>query len=259
MKAIKTSLPLILALFLAGLPGCGLFNTVYGSGIVTTVTSNLDSFTRVALAGACTGAVSRAAYSITVRIDDNLARYLRIVRDGDTLTVDLEPGRNYADFTFAVDVTLPDLEAVSVSDAGAAAVSGFTSLDNLTLEASNASGLTLSGLQATVASVTARDASRVTGSLDSRSCGVEASDASSVSLSGNAANLSLSVQDASHAGLAALSAGDVGAWVGNASSAEVRSSGALSGSVTDSSSLRYAGSPTSVTVTRDVSSSVGPM
>ncbi|MBN2352724.1 MAG: hypothetical protein JXD23_09175 [Spirochaetales bacterium] len=70
----------------------------------------------------------------------------------------------------------------------------------------------------------------------------------------------MSVNNASSAEVSGFNSTDALALsANNASSVEVRTVGALMGSVTSASSLRYAGTPSAVSVSCDVSSSVSPL
>jgi hypothetical protein len=260
MKVVKFLPVICLIGLLALLSGCGLFNAVFGSGTITTLSEPNTGFTSVSLADACTGTVTcGAAFSVTIRMDDNLTQYLRVTQSGGTLTIDMEPNHSYRNMTFQVDITLPVLENLSLADATTGTLSGFSAAGAVTLNVADASVMTVNSLNASSVSVSARDASTVNGSIVSASLGLQVEDASHATLSGNTTTMSITVKDASSATLSSLSALNASVNVRDASNARVSATGTLSGSVTDASSLRYAGSPSSVSVSHDISSSVGPM
>jgi hypothetical protein len=161
MRALKTSL-LSLSLFLSA---CG--TLPQGSGRIVTETRTTAAFTKEKVSDGLTGSV-RAGRTQSVKVEghDNLLGYVATqVRAGE-LTVDLGGG-NLADRNaLHIDVELPVLDALTAEGAaqvdapglqgssialiasGGSIIEATGAAEKLTLDASGASYLLLSGLQA---------------------------------------------------------------------------------------------------------------
>jgi len=107
--------------------GCLLgFASVEGSGNIVTLRPDLTGCTEVSAGnGARTRIVAGDDYSVVVRIDDNLQDDVRVEVEDGRLHIGMRSMFNYRNPHFEVDVTLPDLVAVSVSDGARTVLSGF--------------------------------------------------------------------------------------------------------------------------------------
>jgi len=125
MKKI-VSICLLLFLFQYSFAGCDYSREVNGSGEVITLQKDITDFTKLEITSTFTATVTRSEfYSVQLRLDDNLVGYLDVEKNGDVLTIDLVDTFSYRDVTLEADITLPDLEALSISGASSAVVSGF--------------------------------------------------------------------------------------------------------------------------------------
>lgn len=197
---------------------------IRGSGDLTTIREDVEDFDRVAAHTAFEVTITRADnFEVVVRIDDNLERYLEIERSGDKLSIGLEGGRSYSNFTAEADITMPELSELELSGASDANISGFRSTDPLTLIASGASS--------------------IDGNLRSGDLTIRLSGASRVELTGEGGDLVLQVSGASNADLEAFPVTDADVELSGASNATVNLSGMLNLNASGASTLEYLGEP----------------
>ena len=100
----------VLLLLLALLVGCTPNRDVItGSGKVVTQEESISGFDKVEVGHAFEADISQGeTFGVIVRIDDNLLKYLEVVKDGNTLKVGLKTDQRVKDGTFEVELTLPD-------------------------------------------------------------------------------------------------------------------------------------------------------
>jgi len=111
------------ACLFACLLACACEDAMYGNGVRATETRPVADFTRVDSAGSFDVSVVRGeAFDVTVSIDSNLLPGLRTRVVGDTLEIDSQ--RDFQDLVPGphVFVTLPELQAASLSGSGALGV-----------------------------------------------------------------------------------------------------------------------------------------
>jgi hypothetical protein len=199
---------------------------VTGSGNLITLTQDNADFDRVEITNAFEADIQQgASFSVVVRIDDNLEKYLQVTQAAGLLTIGLErdSGLTLNRVTLEVDITMPVLTAIEVSGAGNATVSGFESSQSFDMEASGAS--------------------TIRGDIQTGDIRLSASGASTISLSGSGGALTLDVSGASQANLEEFETTDVDAVLGGASTAVVNPSGTLDVDASGASRLTYVGSP----------------
>ena len=135
---------------LAGiLAGCNLDSTnpsnITGSGVLVTRTDSSSAFTGLSASQAFQLTVTRAPeYSISITVDDNIAEYLVARKDAGIFTLGLASSRSYNRITARAVITMPGIQAVSLSGASSLVGSGFTTAGALALQVSGASNLVLS-------------------------------------------------------------------------------------------------------------------
>ena len=238
------------AVFLLGflflIPACGTFGIVVGSGDLTTQDYDLADFSRVEAENAFNIEVTRsAAFSVKVTVDDNLKDYLRISKEGDTLKLAVRPGYTFPNATFRAQVTMPALRQVSLSGASRATVSGFAARENLNLQASGASSVSLINMQVGTLTVDISGACSLSGEVSADgNANIKLSGASTVELNGRAQDLNIECSGASRARLSGFAVRSTRVNLSGASSASVNASGTLSGDISGASHLGYTGSPT---------------
>ena len=124
------------------LPGIG---GVTGSGTPVTETKSITGFTSVSAAmGFNVEITESSTFSVRVTVDDNVVDRLRVTKEGDTLTIALDPGI-YTSMTLRAVVTMPDIEGLELSGGSRGTISGFVGLASLDLELSGGSHVDVEG------------------------------------------------------------------------------------------------------------------
>lgn len=183
-------------------------STAEGSGVAATQVRHLPAFSRVDLAGSNNLIVHVGArQSVVVRADDNLlARVTTRVRAG-ALVVGNTPGGFRTTSPMSVDVTVPTLDAVTLSGSGTIVVDGVRAER---FEASLPGSGTLTG-------------------------------------SGHAARLAVTVGGSGTARFTQLAANDVRAVVSGSGSVFVTATASLDATVSGTGAVLYSGNPAQVT------------
>jgi hypothetical protein len=215
--------------------------TMTGSGEVVTQEEDIADFDQVDVSHAFRVDVSQGeAFRVVVRVDDNLRRYLRVVKRGSTLMIGLEPGRlsTVRRATLEAEVTMPQLTGVALSGASHVAISGFESTSALDVEASGASELR--------------------GDIEAADARFHVSGASRVTLSGSAEDLIVEASGASRVDLSDFDVVDADIELSGASRATVSANGRLDARASGASELTYLGSPALGDIETSGASSVRP-
>jgi hypothetical protein len=179
-------------------------------------------------------------FRVVVRADDNLREYLRVVRQGDTLMIGLEPGSppSLGRATLEAEVTMPELTEVALSGASHVTITGFESAEPLVVDASGASELR--------------------GEIEAGRVRFYVSGASQLRLTGSAAHLTVDGSGASQIDLSDFAVGDAEIELSGATTASVRASGRLDARASGASRLTYAGGPALGVIETSGASSVKP-
>jgi hypothetical protein len=238
-----------LVLFLTGvlavamLSGCFPIVTggeqVVGSGRSATQEYDFSGFTRVGVGSAFEVDINQGDdYAVAVTVDDNIVEYLDVRVDGDTLLIGLRPSLRlgFRNMVLRAEITMPDLAGLDLSGATRTRVNGFSNDRMVDIEVSGASQLT--------------------GDLTSGEMNVEASGASRVELNGETGALDARASGASTLRLQDLASTDTRVDASGASTIVVNPSGRLTGDASGASTVRYAGSPSTVQVDTSGASSV---
>jgi len=209
---------------LSGLFGQG---PLIGSGNVVAEEFDLSGFDQVEVSSAFDVEIRQGdAFSVVVRVDDNVKPYLDVVRQGSTLRIGLKPFSlsGVSALTLEAEVTMPALTGLELSGASDVSVTDFKSTEPLYVEVSGASSLR--------------------GDIEAGGVRFDVSGASDVKLSGSGEDLVMGVSGASSADLADFPVADADIEVSGASSASVNVSGRLDVEASGASRVRYRGSPT---------------
>ena len=224
MKVFGTTMVLVLAVMLAGCVSPANLMQVAGSGNPVTVDQDLAGFTKVRAATAFEVTIKQGPdYRVVITVDDNIKPYLDVRVDGDTLNISLKPNTvlGVGSNRLQADVTMPALEALEVSGASRADLSGFESKADLSLRASGAS--------------------RIQGTITAGDVTADLSGASQLGLKGQGGDLKLDASGASNANLSDFPVGDADVQLSGASRAQVNMEGTLDADVSGASGLKYAG------------------
>lgn len=222
---MKKSLALTLIAFFITIAffGCDL-NKIIGSGVIVTVEKDFTDFSRLDISYAFECDITRSdSYSTVLRVDDNIVEYLNVIKEGDTLKIYLDPNYTYEDVTLEADITMPDLEAVDLSGASEAVVTGFDFEHIFEVELSGASS--------------------VTGSMNLGMVKFDLSGASEITLEGYGGDLDIDASGASILNLADLISDNANVTLSGASEATINITGTLNYYLSGASMLYYYGNP----------------
>jgi hypothetical protein len=218
---------LFVCLSLAGLlalVGCNAA-MVTGSGNVITREFDFSDFDEVEIGHAFQGTVTQGDdYRVVVRIDDNLEEYLRAEQNGNRVSIGFENMIGITRATMEYEVVMPSLTALHASGATEARVSGFSSADAFTAEASGAS--------------------RIEGDITTGDLTANASGASTITLNGSGGNVQADASGASTVNLEAFTTADANANASGASTITVNTTGRLDAEASGASNVYYVGQPT---------------
>lgn len=108
--------------------------TITGSGTLVTVDRTVASFHSVSLA--TVGKVnitSGSPQSVSVTVDDNIETHISTTVNNGVLLVSHNPAVNLSDFELTVDLTMTDLEALTITGVGTIATTNRFEVDELDL------------------------------------------------------------------------------------------------------------------------------
>ncbi len=210
---------------------------VRGSGNVIEREVIATDFTSVYIASNFTGDVQQGdAFSVVVRIDDNLMDDLRIQVDDGRLNV-LMARKNYQQVTEQhVTITMPALDMISLHDVSRVAVSGFPHTASFV---------------ASIAGV-----SQLSGEVHADDLEISVSGTGKATLSGTGETLDLTVNSLSVADLSQLPVRTATVDLANASRANVTASQSINIVANNNSHLTYGGGAVLGNIKLDATSTV---
>jgi Putative auto-transporter adhesin, head GIN domain len=245
-KFIGLGMAVILAaVFVISLTGCSPFYHITGSKDIETRQFDYTGFTKIEVSSAFDVTVTRSdTYSVGVTLNENIFDDLNVSMSGDTLKISLNSFAHFIDVTQKVDITLPELDSLSITGACEAAVTGFQSNGNLALSVTGASGMQLNNLQAADTTIKIIGASHLSGSLTANNADLSVTGVSHITLSGSASTMKLSVLGTSDASLANfVVAGDASVTAEGVSDADIEVHGTLNINLSGVSTLTYGDDP----------------
>lgn len=158
---------------------------------------------------------------MSLLIDDNFEQYLMISESAEILEIGLEPNNSYRDYTFRVEIIVPEIREIEGSGAIYADIAGF--------ESDGIVSISLSG------------ASSLEGDLLAETLKLILSGASSVNLSGSCNKLNINASGASIIQLGDYESDTIEINLSGASIASIYSNGTISAELTGASILNYMG------------------
>lgn len=197
---------------------------ITGSGDVISVELDFDDFDRIEITHAFLAEITQGRqFQTVIHLDDNLKDELEVRLDGSTLKIGLQPDRtyNFESVTLEVTISMPELRGVEVSGVSHVTLAGFSSIENLSLDASGAS--------------------TIVGEIDTGDLSVAVSGASLVQLTGEGHDLDGDASGASTIDLADFTVHDVKAQLSGASKLTVNMDGTLDAQLSGASDLIYFG------------------
>lgn len=225
MKKI-TLLLLWLAAMTAALSACRAtgVGVVTGSGAVTTQTYDFTGFDEIEIGNAFTATVTQGdAYSVVVRVDDNLVDKLVVTQEENRVAIGLQEGTIVSGATLEADVTLPRLSRVNAYGAGRVQLNSFETAD--------------------VFFVDVFGAAELSGDVDAVDMELEARGAGRIYLAGTASNVQAKAAGAGVIDLTDLSAIDAQVEASGGSTVTVNIDGILDADADGASSVYYLGQP----------------
>lgn len=237
---MKRTSTLVLVVLVALLVGCTPV-TITGSGNVVTQEEAITGFDKVDASHSFEVDISQGeAYSVVIRVDDNLLQQLQVVKQGDTLKIGLRPGPAYIirDATMQAEVIMPDLTGLDLSGASHATITGFESAKDLIVDLSGSSSLR--------------------GDIEAGNASFDLSGSSDVTLTGSAGDVTIDASGSSVVNLTDFPIADADVNVSGSSEATVNPSGRLDVDASGASDVTYLGSPTMGAIDTSGSSTVKP-
>jgi len=120
-------------------------NTITGSGDIITQTYGIQDFSSIETGYGFGLEVAQSdEYSISVSFDDNVEDKLLVVKEGDTLKIELEQG-SYSNMNLRATITMPRLDSMEFSGGSHGDVTGFSSENDFRLDLSGGSWVTIVG------------------------------------------------------------------------------------------------------------------
>ena len=237
-------LAILAVISLISLASCIDYNRVVGSNNIETRQFDYSGFTRIEVSDAFNVEVTRSdTYSVSVTLNDNLFNDLDISVSGNTLRIGISPFTHFVNTTQRAVITLPEMDAFTITGACRAVVTGFQSDGKLDLEVTGASSMDISDLKAFDTTIDVIGASHLSGSLVTNTADFNVTGASNIKLTGSASKMQADVIGASHAALADFIVGDAAVTAVGASTAEVEVHGTLDINISGVSTLEYGDSP----------------
>ena len=134
----------VLCLGLITISSCNL-NAIHGSGVSKTETRAVSSFSKIDLLGSSDVQVSVGSdTSVAVTADDNILAIIETTVEGDTLKIDSKKSYSTS-LGVKVNITVPALNAVSISGSGDIQVTGLKTGD-MDASITGSGNVTLSGV-----------------------------------------------------------------------------------------------------------------
>jgi hypothetical protein len=211
--------------------------SISGSGVVVGAEWSITGFEKVDVSHAFTVDIRQGdTFRVATSVDENVADYLQVVKQGDTLRIGLKPGTMVTNATLQAEVTMPELTGLDVSGASHVAIAGFKSPKALNVDVSGASSLR--------------------GDIEAGDARFDVSGASHVTLSGSGQDANIDASGASEADLAGFAVADAVVEASGASNVTVNASGRLDVDASGASHVYYLGSPALGTIDSSGGSSV---
>jgi len=120
-------------------------NVIEGSGDLVTEEQELDQFENVISPSSTdVNVIYGIEQNVTITADDNIINNITTSVNNNALEVNLTPG-SYNDITVIANITLPNITSFKTTGDGISTISGFTNLENLTVENTGSGTISLNG------------------------------------------------------------------------------------------------------------------
>jgi hypothetical protein len=197
-----------------------------GSGNLVTRQVDLPGFDRLDVGHGFDIEVRQAeAFSVELRVDDNVVDHVKAEVEGTTLRLGLKSAfYTTLNVTLQATVTMPKLGGLSLHGGADGSITGFRSSEPFTLEASGGSDLV--------------------GDVEAGDVKCEVSGGSDITLTGSGGDLDLEVSGGGDADLSGFAVGDAKVLSSGGGGATVNASGRLDVEASGGGTVYYLGSPT---------------
>jgi hypothetical protein len=223
MTKIRTMIILLVGVLLIIPLGCA--GIITGSGNTITEIKNFSGFNEIeAHYGFQLELTRSSTFSVEITADDNVWEYIDVDKDGDRLRIRLKGNRIYNSVTLEAKITMPDLYKIDLSGGSQASITGFSSLQKLSIN--------LSGGSEVVGDIIAADAD------------FDLSGGSHVNLEGTADYLDVNGSGGSQLNLESFPVNNADINLSGGGSAAVNVDGTLDVNLSGGSHVTYVGNPT---------------
>ncbi|MFQ5740626.1 MAG: head GIN domain-containing protein [Acidobacteriota bacterium] len=215
----------LVALALLPFGGCVLgLGGIRGSGNLVALEKEFADFTEINVGHGCKLRVTPSeTFSVVLRIDDNLAQYLKVEQKGSALSIGMRFGHNYRNLHLEADIGLPDIEALRMSGGARGTLTGF----NL----GHGMSVNLSG------------GSRLSGTLMATRLNAAASGGSDMKLEGSSSGVDVDGSGGSILRLSNWETDDLSVGLSGGSSCSIKVNDSIRGSLSGGSKVSYEGHP----------------
>jgi len=198
--------------------------SIRGCGEIVEIERDYQDFHRIRVHNGFQVRITQSEeYSIVLHIDGNIEPYTNVVLQGSTLEIYLDSRKSYSHVTLEADITLPDVEKITLSGASQAVITGFDFDHNMECTLSGASIL---------------NGNLMTGNMDCQLSG-----GSRTTLVGSGENLDINASGGSVIAFDEFSCGDADIQLSGGSIASLNSSGTISANLSGGSMLYYYHNP----------------
>ena len=196
---------------------------ITGSGELVSIEESFADFDAVSLSHSFnTKVVPSDNYYVRLKVDDNVAQYLRTYQEGSTIYLGLING-SYSNVTLIAEIGMPDISSVLMSGATRISLEGFQFNHSFNIDISGASV--------------------VTGNISTGNLYCSLSGASSVEIIGEGKDVNIGGSGASNINLLNFPAENININLSGASVSTVNTSGIMNVILSGVSTLWYKGNP----------------
>ena len=200
--------------------------TITGSGNLVTQEQSFTGFDKVSAGYSFQLDIRQGdTYRVVTRVDDNIAEYLKVEKDGKTLKIGLDPEYSYniREATMEAELTMPELTGLDLSGSSDATVTGFASTKAFHADLSGSSTLR--------------------GDIEAGDASFDLSGSSDVTLTGSGGDVKIDASGSSVIDLSDFPVIDADVEVSGSSRVTVNASGRLGAEASGGSHVFYLGSP----------------
>jgi hypothetical protein len=212
---------------------------LFATGNSETQTMNYSGFTAVDVGSAFKVTITQSAtYSVIITANQKIFDRIEVTQNGNTLKIDVQPGTTFTGISnLAAQITMPELNSVTLSGATRGTASGFRSTGPFIANLSGASSLEMTNLEA-------------------GNTTVDMSGASTFTAAGSANDFIAVIAGASTLNTLGLPVNDANVTLTDASKAQMDVNGRLNADLSGASSLQYSGQATLGSINTSGASSI---